>query len=479
MKFGIYVSFIAFCAISALLGYPSQALAQSETLFPDQSTVCNDFRLDYNAVDQNDLRYYLTPQPFPTPTTAETTNETHDQGIFDFSGWLRLDGGGFPDFSTMKGSLEQWLSLELTNEQKDKLKIDEKSLRSVILHYVNGVDDKGNLIAATAFPKTEYTQPGWFTGLVSLSRIICGLMQKCPSAPLEVTVQQPALTTIENRINPKTYCARGMAVPEEPLQGVTTVNDAFGTQSYGDRVTKVTTTTTSDYINIGTRREETGTLYAKTRGALVGGKDFNNQMAFFDGLLSPDVVKKGNFPLTTSGIYSVSQGYTMTNADALNWQRLVAIRRFCLFQCSQMPQGVDVNKVYNFCPSCDPDDYKIIDTPLSQYLCQRDPATNACDYYDPGDYARCDGDPFCESGRCNPYEWGLAPDYLDRGCPLPYSGNDCTDPTLCEVMEFEPNSGGGFGACQYKNNKVCVRTDREDTGMCAAVCNWACCAYQK
>ena len=52
-------------------------------------------------------------------------------------------------------------------------------------------------------------------------------------------------------------------------------------------------------------------------------------------------------------------------------------------------------------------------------------------------------------------------------------------PILPQIVLILPSAKGGFGACQYANPNVCVRVDRIETGSCAAVCNWACCAYQK
>ena len=159
-------------------------------------------------------------------------------------------------------------------------------------------------------------------------------------------------------------------------------------------------------------------------------------------------------------------------------------------QAGLYPSGIDAFASHAVCNSRNADDYPldpnfgsgVDDVPLDMSLCQWDPDNQGCHYYDPGGTQGCgpNQDAFCESGRCNPFEYGQAEDFLSNGCSLPYSdrGTNCNVASICQWAHFQKNPAGGFGACQYRNPDVCVRTDRIATGSCAAVCNNACCAWQ-
>ena len=281
-------------------------------------------------------------------------------------------------------------------------------------------------------------------------------------------------------------CPDGQEVLGESVSSHENPQQNFAVQTWLEKVIDIF----EDLIDHVFKRKTTeiANLEKFSRGPLKGGKSFNEWTADFSGAFIPSSISLvGNATVKgDEGDFWLSAGYTPQGDENLNYTLGRGRKAFCMQQCGLYPNTFDISTLFSFCPSCNSDDYPldpdfgtgVDDIPLDMSLCQRDPNTNACDYYDPADHPRCDGDPICESGRCNPYEYRQRETYTDHGCTPPYPTEHCNDPAVCQMVTFQSNPAGGFGACQYQNATVCVRTDRASIGSCAAVCNWACCAYQ-
>ena len=358
------------------------------------------------------------------------------------SGQITLKTVKFPSLSP----IEKVFSLALK-------KLFPSSLQKKTILPSLSLQTKGKLFGQTT-GETTFTQPSWFTKLLGVSRILCSLFHFCPSPKtFSFNIEQPNLQSLSSSLSPESQCPLGKETPgEETAGGLLSSSSAAPGE-------------------------------VKLRGWLVGGKTLNQNAKFLESFLPPSFSAQGDFVRKTSANFSLSPGLTLKGEKAVNFSGMKFSRNFCLRQCTPLPRQIPISSLYPFCPSCSPKDYPLVETtpediPLDMSFCQKNP-DGSCNYFDPTDHPRCDGDPICESGRCNPYQWRQAKDYTDRSCPLPYPASDCTDPSVCHLVRFPSNPNGGFGACQYTNPNVCVRADRVETGSCAAICNWACCAYQR
>lgn len=139
--------------------------------------------------------------------------------------------------------------------------------------------------------------------------------------------------------------------------------------------------------------------------------------------------------------------------------------------------------------------------------CNWDPVISSCHYYVPGTACYVDpndtsanpigicpdiqngwpipvvvngqlcGDPVCESGKCNPYEYNPPNDYIDH-CPA--QPDPCwVNCKLINQTSWDPPEYDDplFNGCYYANADVCVRKDAARFGdaRCAATCNRLCC----
>jgi len=443
---------------------------EPEVISLQNSLICADFDIKYSHTSETQTQ--LTP----TPTSSV---EGITSNLRRVSGTLRLERENLPDFSQANKIFRLALERLLPADSKKNLFIDQTPLKAKITHHVVGKDNEGKEIPAEKNPETEITLPSWWTSLLATTKILCGLFNTCsPPKNLAIKVEQPSLTSPSQN----TACPLGNRPKTEPVLGINTLQEEFRTQSLWQKITE----TINDIINWIQRiitKEETE-LKNKSRGELVGGETFNQQSSFLNSFLPSELIPPNkNAPLAGEANYKVKiEGKEVASGDNLHYQNLGKARASsCLQRCSLHPSQTNISEIAPSCTSCHPEDYQLKnfeDGFLDKSLCQKNP-DGSCDYFQPGDSPRCDGDPICESGKCYPLMWRQANDYISRGCSLPYSATDCNDPSVCRKMTFSKNPAGGYGSCQYSNPNVCVRTDQNAVGSCAALCNWACCAYQK
>jgi len=460
-----------FCALSFILYAPSLAFSQPEVIQPEGSLFCTDFEIKYSQTSETQTP--LTPTP--TGTVQGITSN-----VEEVAGNLRLEAENLPDFSQADKNFLLALERLLPADLKKNLSIDQTPLKTKTAHYVVGKDSEGKQTQAEKIPETEITLPSWWTSILGRSKVLCGLFNTCPPPKsLAIKVGQQNLTSPPQN----TGCLLTGNLPKtEAVENLSSIKEEFKTTSLWQKITEII----DDLINWIRRtvtKEETK-LENKTRGSLVGGETFNQQSSFIDSFLPQGLILADkNAPLVGQAGYKINvEGKDVPGGDQLYYQNLGKARaRYCLQLCSLYPGGTNISAIDPLCPSCDPKDYPLEnfeDSLLDKSLCQKNP-DGSCDYFQPGDSPRCDGDPICESGKCYPLMWRQANDYTSVGCPVPYSATNCNDPSVCRKMTFSKNPAGGYGGCQYSNPNVCVRTDRNAVGSCAALCNWACCAYQQ
>jgi hypothetical protein len=442
---------------------------------PENSLICNDSKIEYKLENVQTL----TPTPTPTPN-QRIYGITQEKGMKPFEGMLRLDKIDFPLFSQIEETLSSSLEKLLPVNLKQNFSLDTTPLKTVIKHFVFGEDKDANLVQPESIPETEISQPGWFTKLIGSTKILCSLFMSCPRAKsLNIKVIQPEIQELSNSIIPNTNCGKGINIEGENLEDFSSIRENFKTSSFLTKTIETSESSGGGRIKIS----ESADFQKKTRGYLVGGKTLAEQSLFLNSFLPPTIASPKNFNFKSGADFSLSPDfYYFKGEEVLNYQNLGIIRNFCLQQCMLHPEGTDIHGLYSFCHSCDPNDYipseSGDDVALDMSLCQKN-QDGSCDYYKPGDFPRCDGDPICESGKCYPLMWRQANDYLSQNCPLPYSATNCNNKNVCQLATFQKNPAGGFGACQYSNPNVCVRADRIAIGSCAALCNWSCCSYQR
>jgi hypothetical protein len=101
------------------------------------------------------------------------------------------------------------------------------------------------------------------------------------------------------------------------------------------------------------------------------------------------------------------------------------------------------------------------------------------------------GDPVCEGGRCNPYEWGQPKDYVgddpnNPRCSAAQQPDNCAlncqridiDDWNADTYRFRSSGTPApiYTGCRYATGPICVRND--GYGGCAGVCNSVCCSGQ-
>jgi len=441
-----------------------------ELLYLENGIFCTDFDIKYSQISENQIT--LTPTP-----TGSVQGVSRNLG--EVAGSLRLETENFPDFYQANKNFLSALERILPADLKKNFSIDQTTLKTKAEHYVIGKDSDGKETIAEKIPETEITLPSWWTSILGESKIFCGLFNSCsPLKSLTIKIEQPALTSVSQKIS----CLPGKQSKTTPALESNTLQEEFKTKSLWERITEII----DDFINrirIIKTTEKTE-LKNKSRGVLIGGETLNQQSVFLNNFLPAGFIPPDkNAPLPGEAVYKITIGEKEIPEDNnLNYQNLGKARaRYCLYICSLYPDKTNISEIDPLCPSCNLNDYPLEnfeDDFLDKSLCQKNP-DGSCDYYQPGDYPRCDGDPICESGKCYPLMWRQAKDYINQGCPLPYSAADCNDPSVCQKKTFSKNPAGGYGGCQYSNPNVCVRTDRNAIGSCAALCNWACCAYQE
>ena len=484
--------------------------AEPEVIVPKPGIASTDFEIEYHSQESSS-----NTQPVLSPGEESSHQETQYQNQF-LEGDLFWSRYNYPDFSRMESSINIALKRLLPQAIGENLVITGgDNLSGQAKHYVFGRFQEGELViedpSPEKTPEEKISIPKEWPGIIGGGKILGGLLGAF-EAPKSVII---------NIVNPKSAEAppKKTGHPDDSTLARSsqadkiTENREFKTTSL---LQKIVSNTVSFFQDFFTRTDEAGnvietvlswfrkekyeanltgqdeegkfTLANKTRGTVPGLETINEQSTLFNSFVPAEIVEgKDNqisAHLAVEAKYEVSPDYyPKEGAEKTVFQKLgTTVRNYCLALCSQYPSGYPINNLDPLCPSCNPDDYELTgygDVILGKDICQKDD-TGACHYYLPDDGTNegCGPgqDPFCEGERCNPYEIGLDDDY--DACGGPPHGS-CVDNSVCYVMTFAPNPNGGYGECQYANPQVCVRADRIQIGECAAVCNWACCAWQE
>jgi len=318
-------------------------------IYPESGLVCTDFDIEY----KKESSQTATPTPIPTNVLAAT----QETGMKEFEGVLRLDKGDFPSLFSMTGNLNNALEKLLPANLKSSLSIDNLPLQTRIKHFVVGKDKDGNLTEPEKIPETEAVQPDWFTKLLGITKIICGIFNICPPPDkLAIKVKQPDLEVLSNSLSQNTSCRSGQNTTGETLANITHINEIFKTTSWWTKSTEIAEDPTTGRRTI--RASENAQLQNRTRGHLVGGETLNKQYPFLNSFLPADLVSKENYVLKNSAdFYLAPEHFQIKGEEALNYQNLKAVRAFCLQQCSLLPRGTNIQNLYSFCPSCNIKDY--------------------------------------------------------------------------------------------------------------------------
>lgn len=453
-----------------------------EIINPQSSVFCTDFDIYYNRTDSSTEE--LTPVPTSALRSAAAANSEADAQ-------LKMDNESIPDYSNMQENFSSALEKIMPQDLKEMLSIDSFALQTKAKHIVLSKDSNGQLVPPnkdTKFAETDINHPEWWTVLIGQTKMLCGVFGTCKAPKSPVIKIQPAVSKINNS-NYRSICRPGEQPVAEPVN-LAHRPDFKAPMTVSSVVTTVWNAVKKLWERI-TNTTKTVELADKTRGQLAGGSTVRQQANFLASFLPADFIK-GNSPLAGNASFNAKiegNDATLQNGDTdkvkFQNQGVVRLER-CMSLCSIYPSDFDIHTIDPLCPSCDLNQYQqgasgMDDPYLDMSLCRKQ-GDGSCDYCWPigenGIGKSCDGDPVCEGGKCCPMQYRQAKDYTSNGCPVPYGAADCTDSSICRKMTFEKNPDGGFGACQYSNQEVCVRTDREDVDSCGAVCNWACCAYQ-
>ena len=476
--------FIVSLLFTLFIIFSNPVLAQTPTPTPEpeiiylqNSPACTDFTFGHTET----LEITLTPTPSPeTPQVLGTRQEPADP----ISGDINMTQEKMPDFSKAETIYSKALEWLLPQDLKEGLSIKKpQNLISSAKHFVFGKLANDQWGEPKVKPESNIAFPDYLPDLIGKLRVLGGIFNPGEPAPKSLSIViRESRSKISNPFSSAVCPATGQGTAEKD-NSVTTKSSGFTTASLWTIIENI--------IGNIFHRSKTTEFKDETATYLPGGRTLIKTVSSFaQNFLPEELILRGkNAPLKSSSSFNASvlgQSQSTHNPD-LRYSALGRAQlEHCLKLCSLYPAEIDINSVDPLCPStaCDIESYdfqasgNVDDMPLDQQDCVRD-QSNACDYQRIGDGPRCDGDPICESGKCYPDMYRQAKDYTDHGCPVPYApATDCTDPSVCFKMNLSKNPSGGFGACQYQNQQVCARTDREEVGKCGALCNWACCANQ-
>jgi len=476
------LSIILFLISVLFFSQPFSLFAQNgetEILYLQDSVICKDFDINYEKTSQSTSPAELTPE------TGQV--QGIQQAPKPFRGTIRLNSQNFPDLSQMEKTLSRSLKKLLPQKLKQTLPVEQPiELKNQAKHYIIGEGEEENEIGERSIPENQTTLPPWWPNLLRGTKITCGLLGSC-QAPKSMAVEIKQVNSVAPP--PGISCSTGQNLKNKPIEVIAINSGEFSVISTWERAVKIFFGWIGKIWSKITKTEESAKFIAKTRENLPGGQTLNSQRPFKPFIPHALIPANRNGPLTAQANIVASGENIIGGSNDIAYQNLAATHReYCLGLCSQTPNNIDVSSIDPLCPSCNADDYPLTtadtggldDIPLDMALCQRD-SSGACNYYDPNATQGCGPgqDPVCEGGKCNPYEYGQAKDYEKcGGAPYKNINPECNAPSVCYPVNFAPNPNGGYGYCQYTNQTVCVRADRASTGSCAAICNWACCAYQ-
>lgn len=444
---------------TSVFALPEGVVPAPEIIHPFSSNFCTDFDLEVKTSEES---------PLITPGVQGTS-------FNEVSGSLTMEQENVPDFSMMQKDLNFSLSKLMPQDLIDILKIEGDSLKTNARHFVMGIKDGEQIPPDNdKTPESEVTYPAWWTSLLGETKIVCGIFGTCkpPKSPII-----KILPAAKGKFSTKSKCIPGQEAKDTDIENLNDTQTEFKTRSVWEIATSIIEKIIDGITKFFTKTDSSTKLVNKTRGNLSGGRTFSEQNPF-DIFIPQGLKPSGKGAVLSTAKFNSSAGNRDDKNKFINKGRDWFLR--CMQVCSLYPPEM-VHSVDPLCPSCNTADYQVgssgIDDPyLDMTLCQL--RNNACDYYEPGSSSPC-----CE-GTCNPYEFRQRSLYESGGCvppylSPPYNATDCNDASICRIMTFdEKNPDGGFGACQYQNPQVCVRTDREEVGSCAAVCNWWCCMNQ-
>ena len=487
--------------------------AEPEVIIPKPGIASTDFEIEYKDQKTETKTSFwsiigLSPPGGSSQESSDYQNRYLEGDLF----WQEYN---YPDFSIMNKVMTGASQKLLPKELGENLEIrGEESFSGETKHHVFGRFQQGDLIIEDPEPLETPTErvntpPEW-PQIIGQSKILGGLLGafEAPSSVI-IDIVNPTNTSAPPR---KTGHTITDIKSEASQANNTTENKRFKTLTLLQEIVKSVVSFFEDLFTEADeegnileqflawfRKEETEetligqdesgefTLVNKTRATVPGLETINEQANFFAAFLPADLVKdkdgRISAPLAVEAQYEVSEKYSLKEgSNETVFQNLgKTVKNYCLALCSQYPADYPINRIDPLCTSCNPSDYEMTgygDVLLNRDICQFE--GGACHYFLPYDDTNqgCGPgqDPICEGGRCNPYEISLDGDY--DACGGPPHGS-CVDSSVCYVMTFAPNPAGGFGECQYANPNVCVRADRIQVGECAAVCNWACCAWQE
>lgn len=451
-----------------------------EIINPQGSRFCTEFDMAHQETNVNDSYF---PTPIPSSGAVQGTSDE------EVAGELKMTKEGLPDFSLMEEDLTSTLNKLLPQDLKDMFSVQGNSLTGKAKHFVLGKRDDGTfkLPDSKVVPETDTAYPSWLTQLIGKSKVMCGMFGTCTAAKsLDIRIQ-PFIAKVSNS-SYKSRCDLDSTEVVEKNPEVNPVQPIFKTKSISS-ISEVITDIIDEIKKIVIGRRTATTKVTELKDITSGvwpASNFRQYSSFQNASIPADFLDE-NGPLKGSADFYVTNAViTPGGNDRVNFQNfgLTRLQR-CLQLCSLYPSEVDIKSIDPLCPSCDKTDFGLkktsgLDDPvLDTSLCRKNP-DGSCNYCSPigGEpYVQsCEGDPACESGLCCPLQYRQAIDYTSHGCPVPYNATDCFDTSICQRMHFEQNSGGGFGNCQYTSSDPCVRTDREDTESCAALCTDVCCS---
>ncbi|MGB9706523.1 MAG: hypothetical protein ACPLXP_00400 [Microgenomates group bacterium] len=398
---------------------------------------------------------------------------------------LILDQADVPNFSETERTYQEALKRLLPAKIQEKTYLPQNSFKSWYRHYVYGSRNE----EPEEIPETQKVIPEWWTRLIGEASILNFLKPGNLITNFKPFYPQPHYLAVKGTLNPQIADQKGKSTASVDPKELFVFNNKeyFHTPSLFQSITDILYEAIDLSKNLYrkiTRSANSTTLTVKSRGNLIEGKTFIREVDFLDVFLARKLSSPKNYSLSSSSHYSFPEHpqnfFPQEGSEKINIKDLgKSQRKICLHLASILPAKINISEVNPLCSSRKLDDYlpkleKEAFKNLANAYCI--PGPTGCDFYQPGGSPSCEGDPVCEGGKCYPLMWRQAKDYLGSNCPLPYQAQDCNE--VCAPVTFEPaEDGRGWGPCHYQNPTVCVRQDFQEVGDCAALCNWACCAY--
>jgi len=331
----------------------------------NSSLFCTDFNVEYSKESKESVSLSSQPKDDESP------------GVNGFvSGAIEIekDSLGQPDFSLMKSRLENSLPNFLPQRLSEEVEIEAESLQTQARHYLIGEGEACPIGEEEApIPKTNVELPSWWGNLIGQTKIFCGIFNACePSEKLKIKVSLPEEKKEElfNQLDLETnaLCLQrdDFVASENPTTDTNERN--FKSCSLLSRFISYVGELIDNLFQGEKTTKEESQLVNKTRGYLLGGKDFTQQSSFFKDFIPHDINSLiEDSPLETDVTYNISGegvsfGDDEENANKMNFQEQNEVRtQYCLHLCSLYPPDpkFDISTIDPICISCDPKDYQL------------------------------------------------------------------------------------------------------------------------